>query len=255
MERFDITMTATLRPELIERTLESHQKYLFKTDMRRARLIINVDFVGVEESCHSRTFDKVLRVIDKFPFCEIVFRPGVEPHFGKAFCWCMEQIAHPFVFHLEEDWEMQFELDFREMYELFGKYPNLAHLRLSSFISTLQTCKNWNKFLVWNGDFFEVEFSDRGVIGWCGHPSLNRSSFIKDVMAYVKPESNPEKQIKGRRYRHPLNNIFASNRFGSYHPQNSPKAVIDIGRQWMVEKGYVKQGNKAFFTQWERSKN
>jgi hypothetical protein len=40
-------------------------------------------------------------------------------------------------------------------------------------------------------------------------------------------------------------------RYGVFAEQNQPPVIRDIGRKWMIENGYRKAGNKAFFTQWE----
>lgn len=252
MDNFDITCTATLRPKLLKATLDSHYKYLFGDNIKKARFIINIDMVGSEfDSDHY----SVLGLLEDYNFKSIRFRIGRRPHFGKAFNWCMKSTKNRFIFHLEEDWEMLMPIDFEKMVYMFDKYPKLAHLRLSSFGSTEKTCKNWNKFLHWNGDFFEVEPNEIGVIGWSGHPSLNRRSFISKCLPYMDAKGNPEKQLKILKHavNRPINRIIEKYRFGSFHPQNTSAAVRDIGRQWMIENGYAKKGNKAFFTEWKRT--
>lgn len=251
MERIDITCTATLRPKLLKRTLESHIEHLFKDNVKNCRLIINIDNAG---SCNPNDdFGKVISVAKSFDFQHVSFNVSETPHFGKAFLRCMRQVRSELFFHLEEDWEMKFDIDFEKMISLFNKDPSLAHLRLSMFRSEEKTCKNWNKFLDWNGEYFEVKPEERGVIGWAGHPSMNRTSFMKAILPAIDAENNPEKQIKHKI--HPLiTKTIDKFKFGSFHPQNSLPAIEDIGRRWMVENGWVKAGNKAWFTQWEKEK-
>jgi len=251
-EIFDITCTATLRPELLATTLSSFTRNLFKERISCAKLIINIDMVGVEEHRKKQKLIDVIEVIDRFPFYRREIRIGRDPHFPTAFCWCMDEVSSKYFFHLEEDWELLFPIDFEAMWKLFDEYGNLAHLRLSSFLSEELTCKNWNKFLHWNGQFFEVFFDEKLSIGWAGHPSLNRSSFIKQCLPYIDRMANPEKQIKGKI--HPeITEAIKKMRFGSFHPQNSQGSIVDIGREWMVNNGWSKAGNKAWFTNWERS--
>jgi hypothetical protein len=258
MREFDITCTATLRPELLRRTFMSHTHNLFKEDISNATLHINIDYVGGEnkKDCAKR-LDDIFQIIDvDIPFRNINVNVSYDPDFSKAFFWCMDQIrSTDLFFHLEEDWELNLELDWGRMVGLFDEDQSLAHLRLSAFPSTSYRLKNWNKFNDWNGKYFEVPVCDRGVTGWAGHPSLNRTEFINMCMEYADRSKNAEKQIKGRRYSHPMNAIMNAHRFGVYHPQNSPRAVNDIGREWMTKHGFVKSGNKAFFTQWERTRN
>lgn len=250
---FDVTMTATLRPELIKKTLDSHIKYLFAT-AAAARLIVNVDLAGAENRYMNQRLRDTLDVIYSYPWRDVVLRIGVEPFFPAAFFWCFDQVLHKYVFHLEEDWEMLQDIDFDKMFELMEEEDDLVHLRLSEFVSTEKTLKCWNKYTYWNGDYFEVAQDDKGVIGWCGHPSLNRSSFMRPVLAMADRKRNPEKQIKGRRYNHPINDFIGESKFGVFSPQNSGKTVLDIGRAWMVEHGWVKAGNKSYFTNWTRAK-
>lgn len=251
-ERFDITCTATLRPELLDRTFSSFTKYLFKERITCARLVINIDMAGAEPDEHEKKFLEVMEVISNYPFCKTEIRVGRDPHFPTAYCWCMDEIENKYFFHLEEDWELLFPIDFEVMWGLFEKHGELAHLRLSQFTSEEFRCKNWNKFLVWNGEFFEVPLDEKLVIGWAGHPSLNRLSFIKECLPYINRMANPEKQIKGKIHQCITQSINA-HRFGSFHPQNSPNSIVDIGREWMVNNGWIKAGNKAWFTNWERS--
>ena len=251
---FDITCTATLRPELLSRTLQSFTGNLFEENIRKARLIINIDCIGAENGLESvAKINSILQIIKSYPFYRREINICRNPNFAKAFAWCMQQIENDFVFHLEEDWELLIQIDFERMLEMFSKYEDLVHLRLSAFKSEEERCKNWNKFLNWNGDFFEVKAEDRGVIGWAGHPSMNRAGFILECMQYIDLEANPEKQIKGRRYSHPINSLIEKSRFGCFHPQNRSKAILDIGRDWMVANRWRKSGNKAFFTNWEKT--
>lgn len=255
MKQFDITCTATLRPELLEATLVSHTNCLFKEAIKNANFYINVDMIGVEgtNSLKLKTLDRIVSLVKDFGFKKYDINFCWEPHFPTAFIWCMNQTKSELTFHLEEDWLMVVGIDFPKMIEMFSKYEDLVHLRLSAFNSEKWQCKNWNRFLNWNGDFFEVKENEKGTIGWAGHPSLNRTNFLKSCIDFMDPKINPEKQIKGRRYSHPINAVINMSRFGSFHPQECGRSIIDIGRKWMIDNGYRKAGNKAFFTNWERS--
>jgi hypothetical protein len=255
MQDFDITTTATLRPELLKRTLNSHIEYLFKEDIQYGRLIINIDMVGAEGiKEQQKKLQEIYNIIDGLPIRSYFLNLCNTPNFAKAFFWCWDKVECNFVFNLEEDWEMTRPIDFKQMMNIMEEDERIVHLRLSSFVSTTQTCKNWNKFTEWNGKFFEVAKEDKCVIGWAGHPSLNKSDFMRRVIRLLDRNKNPEKQIKGRRYNHPINDIISSSTFGVFTPQNSPKVVLDIGRKWMIENGYSKKGSKAFFTEWKRNK-
>ena len=254
---FDITCTATLRPELLKVTLDSHIKYLFKKDAVKGRLIINVDVTGTKTTCKDEQvylLQKIEEIVHETPFYEKVIRVSYIPNFPDAFNWCMRQTKTRMVFNLEEDWEMLLPIDFEKMWEVFKEQKNLVHLRLSAFRSEENTLKNWNRFLRWNGKYYEVSEEERGIIGWAGHPSLNRTNFMYGCLVLIDNKLNPEKQIKSRRYPHSMNHFLQEHRFGSFHLRSSPPAIKDIGRQWMILNGWEKAGNKAFFTHWQRKK-
>ena len=83
-------------------------------------------------------------------------------------------------------------------------------------------------------------------MGWAGHPSLNKTAFLLAFASVMDKERNHEKQIKGP---HP---ILLNSRFGVYHPLDTPKALVDIGKDWKKEHGFQKKGENAYFTEWEK---
>ena len=242
---FDLMCTATLRPELLKRTFDSHITGLFKHHINRANLIINIDKVGSDEP--ENALDEIFSYIESIPFHRITVNISDNPMFSKAFCWCINQLTADFTFNLEEDWELSKWFDFEEMLELFDD-SDLMHLRLSQFKSDgSDTMKTWNKFITWNGDYFEVPPNLRGLLGFAGHPSLNRTALFNYFRPILNPLSNPEKQMKGK---HP---ILLNSKFGVFHPKKAtPPSIRDIGRDWMKDNGYQKKGIKAFFTEWEK---
>jgi len=245
-DKFDIMMTATLRPDLIKRTFDSFIKNLFGDAITNAKLIMNIDMVGSKTP--DKTFHEILNYLETIPFYIKNISVSQTPSFSKAFCRCLGQLSSPYTFNLEEDWEMVKPLSFSNMIDLFKQDNDLVHLRLSSFKSTGEsTMKVWNKHIKWNGAFFEIPENLRGTIGWAGHPSLNKTSFLLYFAAILRPDSNPEKQIKGNYIQ-----ILKSN-FGVFQPKGPcPPIIQDIGRKWMTDNGYQKKGIKAFFTEWEK---
>lgn len=257
--KFDLICTATLRPELIKRTFDSHIKHLFRDNIKNARLIMNVDMIGSDEP--EKDFDNILRYVDKIPFAEININKCQNPSFSRAFYWLLGQINEPLTFNLEEDWELNQDIDFDKMIELFSRDKDLVHLRLSMFDSYYlegddivneseeikqYEMKTWNKFIKWNGEFFGIPRTLRGVIGWAGHPSLNRTAFLLAFATVLDKNKNHEKQIKGHKP------ILLNSHFGVFHPKEAKSAIKDIGREWMVKNKMEKKGTNAFFTEWQK---
>jgi hypothetical protein len=247
-----VTCTATLRPELLLETLVSHKENLFRNTTTSAKFIINIDCVGSED-VDSKLGD-ILRIINSQGFAAVSYRVANEPHFPTAFRYVMTeacQLNTPLIFHLEEDWKLLMPINFLDMIGWFYTKRRLAHLRLSQFKGEVNTMKCWNKFIEWNGDWYGIDGTLRREIGWAGHPSLNRKRWMQKVLDYIDWDHNPEKQIKGRKFGHPMNELLDEWEFGVYHPRSAPPAVEDIGRAWMTKNGYIKKGNKAWFTNWE----
>lgn len=252
--KFEIVCTATLRPVLLFKTFQSFNYYFFKGNIGDYDLIINIDMVGVKDEDNQRAeLAGVISVINQFKFKNIILRWTEKPNFATAWFWAMTQLSEPLVFYLEEDWLLLQKVNLSKMLEEFHNDDTLAHLRLSNFDSSNHTCKNWNKFTSWNGRYFEVEGDDKFAIGWCGHPGFTRTNFIRQAISVMNYAANPEKQIKGKRYPCRMNNLLLDNRFGVFTTPNNNKQIIDIGRKWMIDNGFQKKGNKAFFTTWERT--
>lgn len=248
MKHFDITMTATLRPELIRKTLESFNKYLFGKYVDKARLIINIDMIGSDDPKTSR--QEIRQLLSEQSYRGFKLRESYEPNFPTAWQWCMGQTESEYIFNLEEDWELLYPMGFEQMVRIMDTDPTLAHLRLSQFRSTERSLKAWQNHAYWNGRFFEYRDGMKQVDGWCGHPSINRKSFLDRAISYMDPTKNPEKQIKGRQSIE-MQNLIHCHDFGIFHFQDHGPAIKDLGRDWMTAHGYRKAGNKAWFENWE----
>lgn len=244
----DITITATSRPDILRRTLKSFRDLMIGPHMDAINnVFINIDPVG------THTQRETANVCGEFfPVRKLTIHMPPAPSFPKAFIWTWAQTLNTnsaCVFHLEDDWELLRSIDLQQLFILLYLYPDLALLRLSAFPSGTHIMKCWDKMISWNGTFFEVPPNLRGLLGYCGHPSLIRKEFVKTVLPHLDDSRNPEKQIKGG------NTVFGKyileHRFGVYQPPDTMATVRDIGRMWMVENGFRKSGPKAWFTQWE----
>ena len=242
--KIDITMTATLRPEIIERTLSTFKQNLFKN--HPCRLIINIDPVGLDV--------KPMEIVDLCGryFREITFNIAQQPSFPKAFIWTWQQVETDYLFHLEDDWCLLREVDLQKMLDLMEKHKDLATLRLSAKPSNKDNCKSWNKFLPWNGEFFECPENLIRTIGMSGHPSLIRGRFVKRTIVHLDDRSNPEKQFHHFGHMPIMQEVFKW-RYGLFMGREEPKQIQDIGQRWLIDTDFRKNGpNKAFFTVWER---
>lgn len=248
----DITITATQRPAILERTLKSFYYHMLRPKMNLIQnVFVNIDPVG------PGTLNETKAVLQKyFSSSKLQITMPKTPGFGKAFVSVWRQAAwsdSACVFHLEDDWELLKEVDLQKMFLLLYLYPELSVLRLSAFSSGTHIMKCWDKLLNWNGTFFEVPHRLRGLLGFCGHPSLIRKDFVRQVIPYIDEGKNPEKQIKDSNPQ--IKDYINNHRYGVFQEQDAPATIRDIGRKWMTKTGYRKAGSKAWFTQWEEVKS
>jgi hypothetical protein len=237
--QIDVTITATLRPEILLKTVDSFMHNLLSE--QDCKCILNIDPVG-----WSKPQDIYDICRDYFP--KVVLREARTPNFGAAFKWCWEQVSAPWVLHLEDDWELKREIDIHDMVKIILTH-NLALLRLPQFKSGEREMKNWNKFFPWNGVYYECP--DKIGLGFCGHPSLIRWSFVNNTVHHLNENKNPEKQFHVKTG--PIAEEVQKWNFGVYGKPGWGLVIQDLGRKWMVKNGWRKKGSKAFFLEWERA--
>lgn len=242
----EILMTATRRPEIIEKTLSSFKKNMF--DYIPAKVIINIDPIG------PGTTDEIIDIVKHYFELSFVSMPP-EANFSKAFkqVWSMAQSR--FCLWLEDDWELKIPVSLPDMIDLISSTPYLASLRLPWVKTEERYMKNWKyKFPYFrmnnlSGLFMCPEDIKREV-GFCGHPSLLNGIFVNRCAKLIDVNLNPEKQFHHGNQR--LIDEAMRWKYAVYAKPNQQAAVEDIGRKWMIENGFKKKGNKAFFQEWTK---
>lgn len=247
----DITTTATIRPEILDRCLSSFRKNLFVgRDNMYYRLILNIDTVGDVDSA-SRT-DVWVVARNHFPIAYV--SAPEKANFAAAFKRVWSRATGDWVFHLEDDWELTSSVDLEKLISILERHDDLAGIRLPAFHARKDGMKNWSKWFKWNGEFYEPPAGEKWL-GFCGHPTLFKGEFVRRCAPLIDVSKNPEKQFNHRRAGNvKLHREFMKWRFGVYGVPGDPPTppmVVDIGRNWMMEHGLRKKGVKAFFTEWE----
>ena len=238
----DITMTATLRPDLVSQTLESFCRNIFR-DRDNYRLIINIDPVG--EKVKSI---RVLEVCRQY-FRNIVFNVPRSPSFPVAVIWCWSSTSSDFVFHLEDDWISVCKIDIYDMIRILKANDTLACLRLSKYdIPRPATVKLLGAHYTYTGDNHFITNSNNqfGL-----NPVLIKKEFVKQAVPTMSLHSNPEKQFRPSK-NDKMNNLINSWRFGLYGVPGGKATVRDNGTLWR-EKNNFKKPDGSFLV-WERSK-
>jgi len=122
----DVTMTATVRADILRMTLRSfHKNFLHNFT---ARMIINVDPVGDTENNAPIDMVNICREY----FSEVVYRTPDTPSFAAAVQWCWRQVETDVFFHLEDDWILRRPVAPAEMLRVFDD-PNVMGITRRRF--------------------------------------------------------------------------------------------------------------------------
>jgi hypothetical protein len=210
--KLDLVLIATLRPEILEITLNSfYYKLLKNFDVR---LIVNVDPIGDKKN----TQQDVINVCKKY-FSNIVSHSPLKPSFSKAVFWCWQQVNSEIFFHLEEDWCLKSKVNLGSALLPFQD-KGVVSVRFN--ISRNAKFKKINNLVLTNT--FSL------------NPSFFRSAFIKEKLKKYDTDMDPEKQI----CKNVKSNPFPNPKFILYGKHNEKSLVIDIGKIWREQRSLDK---------------
>lgn len=207
--KIDITTPATIRPGLLNQTLNSFRTNML-TDAYEYRFIINIDPIG-----ESASADDVLEVA-RSHFKEVIYRKPDVPGFADAVIWCWKQTSSDLVFHLEDDWILLKPIDLSMMLRTMSEFSQYDSFRLSKK---------------------RVSGPQKRKVVFYEHLSLNpvfiRRMFIQEAIKHMLPTKNPEKQL---RIADPeCGSFIKKTKHGIYVEQGTNAIVKDIGREWMKQ--------------------
>ncbi len=208
--KIDLVLIATLRPEILEITLNSFYHKLLKKF--NVRLIVNVDPIGDEKYSQQ----DIINLCNKY-FSNIVSRAPISASFSKAVQWAWQQTKSDIFFHLEDDWCLKKSIDANLVYNYFLE-QNVVSISLNmksnkKYIEHPLETKNPNNKL---------------YIGLALRPSFFRTSYIKTQLEKFNVNQDPEKQfsknIKTKKFPNPI--------FKYYGGKNDGSLIIDTGKYW-----------------------
>jgi hypothetical protein len=219
-------MTATLRPKILDHTLNSFCEKMFK-ERDRYRLIINIDPIG-----DNVLPKEVLKVARKY-FDNILYNYADSPGFTKAVIWCWSQVKTNHSFNLEDDWELLIPIDIDSMITILDNHPDMAGLRLNKENTKKSKCSTRHGY----APHLKLSLN----------PTLFKGSFIKGVVPRMSVDRNPEKQLRPSKSL--LGEYMRKWSHGIYTKESRRIIVKDIGRLWMDSVPFKK---RTGFLQWER---
>lgn len=215
---------ASLRPDILERTLRSFNTR-FGITLRDFTVRANVD--RVPKSRPSIMVGDVVDVLTGF-FGKVDWRSPEEPSLGNAARWVFEGATLPYLFYLEDDWELIVDSSLQEMVLLLQSLPpTVAQVRFA-----------------WRERPKVLPLTSSTNVKLRFTPSLMRSSFCTSLAPHFSPGSNPERASVAMMQRGvvPPYCVGASR---LYLPRDGD-GVVDIGRDWRDKHGVMRASRGAF---------
>jgi hypothetical protein len=221
----DITTTATVRPDLFYQTLKSFTKNLF-TNKKEYRLILNIDPIGEDEDPM-----EMVKVGKKF-FNDVVYNIPDKPNFAQACKWCWQNADSEYIFHLEDDWELERRILIGNLCFIMQKNINMMSLRMPKSTLAKLDKKDVRKGFIHHHKLLL-------------NPTLFRGDFIRDIASKMNIVDNPEKQLRKvfKLTKDEVAGIYCGLGKGVYLKHN--------GRRWQRASNYKKIKGSNFIT-WEK---
>ena len=239
-DRVDITMVAVIRPELVRRTLKTIVKNIVD-DQSRFRLILNIDPIGEKAKP-----EKVARIAQEY-FDNVIYQIAKKPSFPKAVKWVWQNSDAPYIFHIEDDWDITRKIDINHMIQIMQKHKDLSSLRLYKY-----NTPNRKSFLTfgckwkYNEDGFYIATDWKKQFGL--NPILIKREFIDEALPRMRDDVNPEKQFRDtQKYMLP---IIKKWKYGLYTNPGDAALAIDTGTKWRRKTKFIKPERGTFLT-WE----
>lgn len=196
----DVTMPATVRPEIVRRTLGSLHKHIQWSGPRR--LVMNID-PAPEGADVSTMFDLLAEEAPRWNALRVNIADT--PSFTRAVRWCWRNTAADWVFHLEDDWEFLQEIDLTQ-------WLNHDYVR------------------------FMKEHAAR-LDRLALQPSLWRGALVRELTVVMRDDMDPEKQLRTGVTSDEVDAIIARTEM---HDARGGPFCRDAGREWRAERGLEK---------------
>jgi len=222
----DFTTTAMARPSILNTTLNSFSKNLVGIDLKKCRLIINIDPLPPEIRRKN-----VVKVARKY-FGEVIYNYPKTANFTAAVNWTWSRAKTEYIFHLEDDWELTQKVSIPKVIKHFEINKQLLQIIFRAYRYRYITCAL--------------------------SPSIIHRRMYSAIGGNLNEKMNPEAQLRGERFgiimpRRGKPGITPAGKI-VVHPPKSRKIVLrDLGRAWIRKTKYKKTGagKKARFLTWE----
>lgn len=241
MDKVDITMTAVLRPSILDQSLSTIVKNVVD-DQNRFKLIINIDPIG--EDVDPMAMVKVAQS----HFKTVIYNIPKAPSFPKAVKWIWMNSDAKYVFHWEDDVSIFRPISIEHMIEIHEKFPDIAALRLF-----VQPTPNSKTIAVYRSKWHYNENGFYTADDWKGqfglNPNLIKKEFIDEAVHVLRDDINPEKVFRSAYdWAVPL---ISKWKYALYTKPGEKTLVSGLGSEghvWKQKLGLSKPKGKQFLT-------
>jgi hypothetical protein len=212
----DLCIVATLRPEILERTLDSFKKHIKCGSDIFA--IVNIDLIPKKTT---KDAFKIMEMIKGY-FPENIINSEQEGNFAHAVKTVWSVSKAEWVFHLEDDWEFLTDIDLDFAIDKLEKTGN-----------------NYMRFPKEQAPHLNCMFKP------ALQPCLIRGTYAREFAEYMRTDKDPEKQLRIQEDNKPKFNECIS-RFinGGLLDYPAYPCCRDIGREWREQHGFKKWNAK-----------
>jgi len=235
----DVTVTATVRADILRMTLRSFHKNFLRNFT--ARIIINVDPVGDTQSHAPNDMVNICREL----FDEVVYRTPDTPSFAAAVQWCWQQVETDVFFHLEDDWILRRPVDPADMLRAFDD-PKVTGITLNKW-NKKRLCRWIEKELQLKPELHD----DRGTSYLrMPIPALNPGMLRRDYAHQCSRRMSVDKDPEGQ-----LGELWQQIAGPSEAPVflwrfSNEVILIDIGNRWRKARFIHKRWGDGMSTTW-----
>lgn len=207
MDEISFCTTATCRPEILDKTYFSFKKYL-NINFSKLTLYINIDPLP-DTKKRSEVID-----VSKSYFGTVVSNEPDSPNFTRAINWLWSTANTPYIFHLEDDWELLDFVDVNDVLKLLSQ-KNIWQVILRAY---------------------SYKYSKMPL-----SPSFIKKEAYKIFAGNLDESMNPEIQL-----RHTIS-------YDNLKVIPDSIIVQDIGRLWLKKSGFKKPSTKGKFNKWDQN--
>jgi len=205
----DVTIIATVRPDVLEKTLSS--LIAMCPDIADARAVLNVDCVPVNTP---DKFGNVYLMTKKYLPVKFM-RAAWQPSFSRAVISAWQMTTAEYVFHLEDDWEFIKPIDLGKCIDMIDS-GEADYIRFSK--RPVPISEEANKIALL--------------------PGLWKGETVRGLARYMSAAYDPEKQL-----RHGFNEGIDSllpKKIYDYSLTAGGIVCHDNGRKWRLQRGLEK---------------